>query len=192
MLQLHSLDITIRHVGQSVLFVCLFTYFSIPQTFSEPFCVPACSEWQCLSIFLCLHPDKRERRRLDTGLHVEPDQYDSSWGSRQAPSAPRRLRLRSHNHGNTYLYPVYPQPARPLAPLLQTVTDRINNQICVWWWMKEGVWWGLLNVCHGATFPLWEQGDFTLSSLCGGGQRSQSGAHTPAACVDLRTFQMDK
>ena len=147
-------------------FKSVFNYSLNPPKLCQTACV---NKWQwavTISLFLCLClcPDKRQWRRLDAGLHVEPDQHDSGRGSRLSPTTPRRLRLHSHHHGGAALHPFHRQPASSLAPLLQTATDRINTRTDVqheWRRREEGLY---VSVMVYAALLICEQ---HFSSLCG-------------------------
>lgn len=75
----------------------------------------------------CFLPDQRQRRRLDTGLHAQPDQHDSGRGPGLAPAVPRRLRLRGDANGDPALRAARHQPALPLLPPLQGAADRLTE-----------------------------------------------------------------
>lgn len=127
--------------------------------------------WQ-LSSFLYSSPDKREWRRLDAGLHVEPHQHDPSWGSRHSSSASRRLRLHSHRHGSPALRPLGRQRAPLPAPLLQTGADYINAHVCSDWLM-----WGHVSVSLWIFYRYVNMKvNCRLSKLLRGGPRSTSTA----------------
>ena len=110
--------------------------------------------------------DKRQWRRLDAGLHVEPDQHDTSRGSCQAPSAPRRLCLHRHHHRHIAVRPHHLQPTSNLASLLQAATDHINTYTE----MKQSCEGGnvYVSVLVWNILPTGEKTvNFSLCSLCG-------------------------
>lgn len=114
--------------------------------------------------------DQRQRCRLDARLHVEPDQHDSSRGSRLATTVPRRLRLHRDAHGNPALRPAARQPVLPLFPPLQGAADRVTRKLPQWGG-REAV----TIMLHGR-----------LAVQVG--QRSLSAALASAVCGDTRTL----
>lgn len=96
---------------------------SVPKLRSYDY-VTSLSHRDSLHLF---RPDQRQRCRLDSGLHVEPDQHDSGRGPRLTAAVPRRLRLHCDADGDSALRPARRQPA--LFPPLQGAADRVTGSL---------------------------------------------------------------